>query len=267
MTWLAAEDLADLRRWAISGAVVVTAYSGIAAAMVTWHEPVAPGEPGAAIVIEFAPLLVGPATEETELPPGPEMEMSDASRRKASPEDSEKEETKAKVEAKAEQKVEDKVEIKPVEQPPEVPPAPDPQVAVLPPPPREIEQEAAKRQEPRPPSPATSAPKPSNSSAVQTWQKQVSALIERHLRYPAAAQRRGEKGDVQVSFGLDRQGQVTDSRIARSSGNALLDEEALAVLRRVQSFPAPPRDLPGDRVGVALPVRFLRPQASSVAKR
>jgi protein TonB len=268
MTWLAAEDLADLRRWAISGAVVATAYGGIAAAMVTWHEPIASsGEPGSAIVIEFAPLLASPGREQSELPPGPEMEMSDASPSKESPEDGEKEETKTKVEVKFEQKVEEKVEIRPVEQTPEVPPAPNPEVAVLPPPPREVEQEAAKRQELRPPSPVTSAPKPSNSSALVTWQKQMSAVIEHHLRFPTAADRGGAKGDVKVAFGLDRQGRLIDSRIARSSGNAQFDEEALAVLRRVQSFPAPPADLSGDRVDVTLPVRFVRSQASSVAKR
>src|SRR2546426_560318 len=126
MIGLAAEDLADLRRWAMCAAVVVLAHGGIAAAMVTWHEPVEPDEPAAAVVIEFAPVLAGPTLQQSELPPGPEMVMSDASPKKESPEDKEKDETEQKVEAKLERKVEEKVETKPEEEPPpEVPPAPD----------------------------------------------------------------------------------------------------------------------------------------------
>ncbi len=45
MIGLAAEDIADLRRWAISGGIVLFAYGGIAAAMVTWHEPAEGREP------------------------------------------------------------------------------------------------------------------------------------------------------------------------------------------------------------------------------
>jgi protein TonB len=65
------EDIADLRRWTISGAVVVFAYGGIATAMVTWHNSIEPAEPAAAIVIEFAPVPVAPAAQQTEIRPDP----------------------------------------------------------------------------------------------------------------------------------------------------------------------------------------------------
>ena len=141
------EDLADLRRWAISGAIVVLAYGGMAAAMVTWHEPIEPNEPGGAIVIEMAPVLTGPTMQEQDLPPGPEMQMSDASPSKDSPEDKPEEKVEEKVEAKVEQKVEEKVETKPLDEPPpEVAPAPNPEVAIpLPPPKQEVKQETPQR--------------------------------------------------------------------------------------------------------------------------
>jgi periplasmic protein TonB len=275
MIALAAEDLADLRRWALSAVVVVTAYGGIAAAMVTWHEPVDLDEPAAAIVIEFAPLLVGPTMQQTELPPGPDMVMSDASPSKPveSPEE------------KPQEKIEQKVEAKLEEPPPEVTPAPNPEVTV--PPPEEAKPEIVQRQEPRPPAPTTSAPsfvpdqtaaipaaptqgKPdvNKSNAVQTWQKQIFALLARTLRYPALAERRGQTGIAQVAFSLDRQGRVYEPRIVRSSGVAALDEEALALLERAQPFPPPPaREFPGERVSLSVPVRFLPPGASTDAKR
>ena len=40
MMALAADDIADLRRWAICGAVIVLAHGGIAAGIVNWGEPI-----------------------------------------------------------------------------------------------------------------------------------------------------------------------------------------------------------------------------------
>ena len=45
-------------------------------------------------------------------------------------------------------------------------------------------------------------------------------------------------------FSLDRQGRVVDSRVVPSSGAAALDEEALALVRRAQPFPACRRNCP-----------------------
>jgi protein TonB len=272
------EDIADLRRWAICGAVIVLAHGGIAAGVVTWREPDESAEPAAAIVIEFAPVPVGPAVQHMEIPPGPEQVMSDASpsRPTESLEEEVEEKVEQKVEAKLEQKVEERIESQPVEEPPpEVAPAPDPEVAVQPPPPQEVKQETPKRQEPRPPAPTTSAPQaipeqvaavpaaptqgqliPDNPTAVPTWKTQIVALLERNKRYPEVAQSRREQGVAQVFFSLDRQGRVIDSRVVRSSGATSLDEEALALLRRAQPFPAPPRELRGDHVDLTVPIRF-----------
>jgi len=45
MKALSAEDVADLRRWLISGAVIVLAHGAIAAGMVNWRDEIEPGEP------------------------------------------------------------------------------------------------------------------------------------------------------------------------------------------------------------------------------
>jgi protein TonB len=261
MMALSAEDLADLRRWLICGAIIVLAHGGIAARMVNWRDTIEPAEPAAAIVIEFAPVPVAPPTPQTDIAPGPEQVMSEASPDKP-------------VErVEDEQKVEAKVASRPVEEPPpEIKPAPNPDVAVEPP---AQEVTTPQRQEPRAPAPTTSAPQalpeqtaalpaapaqgrmtPTNSNAVPTWKTQIVALLERNKRYPPAAQSRREQGTAQVFFSLDRQGRVIDSRLVRSSGASALDEEALALLRRAQPFPPPPTELPGERVDVNVPIRF-----------
>jgi len=278
MISLTAEDVTDLRRWTLCAALVVLAHGGIAAAMVSWRDVVEPAETAAAIVIDFAPVAVAPPAPPSELPPGPEQVMSDASPNQPTETVEEKIEEKVepKVEVKLAQKVEERVEAKPVEEPPpEVRPAPNPELAIETPAPQEVKQETPQRQVPRLPAPATTAPQampvetaaipaapaqgqpnPHTSKAVQTWRGQILAVIERNKRYPAQAEARGQQGVARVFFSLDRQGQVVGSRLVSSSGVAALDEEALALLRRAQPFPKPPPELAGDRVDLVLPLRF-----------
>jgi len=258
---LSAEEFADLRRWGISAAIVVLAHGAIAARMVPWSEDIEPAEPAAAIVIEFAPVPVAPPTPPTDIAPGPEQVMS-----QASPE-------RPVEHVEEEQKVEEKVTANPVEEPPpEIKPAPNPEVAIEP-----RQQEIAKvlPQELRTPAPTTSAPQaipeqtaavpaapmqgrltPTQSSTVPTWKMHILALLERNKRYPESAQSRHQQGVAQVFFSLDRHGKVINSRLVRSSGATVLDDEALALLRRAQPFPPPPPELPGARVDLMVPIRF-----------
>ena len=261
MMALSAQDLADLRRWTICGAVIVLAHGAIAAGTINWREEIEAAEPAAAIVIEFAPVPVAPPMPETNIAPGPEQVMSEAS--PATPIEQ--------VEQK--QKTPEKVASRPVEEPPpKIKPAPHPDVALEPP---RQERATQRPQNPRTPAPTTSAPQalpersaavpaapmqgrvtPNTSNAVPTWKTHILALLERHKRYPEIAQSRRQQGIAQVFFSLDRQGRVIDSRVVRSSGASVLDEEALALLRRAQPFPAPPRELPGEHVDLTVPIRF-----------
>jgi hypothetical protein len=91
-------------------------------------------------------MPAAPAMPRANIAPGAEQVMSDASPNKPVESLEEK------------QKVEEKVASRPVEEPPpEVKPAPNPEVAIEPPP-QEVKQETSKRQEPWPPAPTTSAP-------------------------------------------------------------------------------------------------------------
>ncbi|HEY7245881.1 MAG TPA: TonB family protein [Xanthobacteraceae bacterium] len=261
MSAMAGEDGGDLRRWVFSGAIVLLTHGAIGTAMLPWREASEPEEPAAAILVDFSPIAVAPASVETEIPPGPEQVMSDASPDKPV-------ETKETVEPKPEQRTEPSEEP-----PPEVRPAPNPDVPIQPP--QEVKPQTVQQQEPRPPAPMTSAPQAApldraavpaapvlgrsarkNSKAIPTWTTRIVALLERNKRYPPAAQARGEQGVAQVFFTLDREGHVLDSRITRSSGAAALDEEALALLDRAQPFPAPPPELAGPQVNLTVPIRF-----------
>jgi periplasmic protein TonB len=88
------------------------------------------------------------------------------------------------------------------------------------------------------------------------WQTALAAHIERFKRYPAKARSSGEQGIATVAFTIDRQGRLLTSRIVQSSGSATLDQETLAMLVRAQPMPAPPTNIPDNKLSFIVPVRF-----------
>jgi periplasmic protein TonB len=88
------------------------------------------------------------------------------------------------------------------------------------------------------------------------WQTALAAHIERFKRYPAKARSSGEQGIATVAFIIDRQGRLLTSRIVKSSGSPMLDQETLAMLGRAQPMPAPPSDVPEDKLSFIVLVRF-----------
>jgi protein TonB len=248
MMQLAAEDRSDLQRWMFSSLAVLCVYAGLTATVATWRYPddTMAAEPSGAIVVDLAPLAAAPSTTPTDIAPGPEQLMSEA-QPVAKPEEAPPDETL------------------------ELPPAPSPDAAVAmptkPQPDVTPQQQAAAATTSAPPAvneriapvavaPTQGVPNDKNSEAVVTWRTRVLALVERNKRYPEAARSRREQGTAQVSFTLDRKGMVVSSRVTQSSGSNALDEEAIALLKRAQPFPAPPATFPGEFVVVRQPIRF-----------
>lgn len=97
-------------------------------------------------------------------------------------------------------------------------------------------------------------------AAVQSWQREMIAQIERHKRFPPDA--KGRSGVVRVAFSVDRAGRLTGVRILGSSGSAELDEAALDLIRRSQPFPTPPSALPETELNFVAPVRYLASTSS-----
>ncbi|QMS88228.1 energy transducer TonB [Nostoc edaphicum CCNP1411] len=77
------------------------------------------------------------------------------------------------------------------------------------------------------------------------------ACRECNAKYPEAARRRGVEGRVEVAVDTDAQGNVTNVRIARSSGNRDLDEETARQARNWKLKPAE-----GGRQGVSIATEF-----------
>jgi len=65
-------------------------------------------------------------------------------------------------------------------------------------------------------------------------------------------------GTTLLRFELNRAGEVIASEISKSSGNTVLDREALELLHRASPFPPFPAEKPGARDSYLAPVAFAR---------
>ncbi|KAF1005916.1 MAG: hypothetical protein GAK28_02824 [Luteibacter sp.] len=89
------------------------------------------------------------------------------------------------------------------------------------------------------------------------WQSTLLAWLKRYRRYPRQSERSHQEGVVWVRFSVDRQGRVADPVVQQPSGYPLLDEEALATVRRASPLPPPPAEVPSDPVMVLVPINFF----------
>jgi protein TonB len=102
------------------------------------------------------------------------------------------------------------------------------------------------------PSPAASRPGSPRVDA-DAYRASLYARIYAAVRYPESARERGAEGVAVVSFSFDARGQVTSAALAQSSGDAALDAEAVASVRRASPLPPPPE---GAQRAYAIPLRY-----------
>lgn len=77
-------------------------------------------------------------------------------------------------------------------------------------------------------------------------------LILKNITYPPLAKKVGWQGRVLVSFIIMEDGRVTNIKIVKSSGHAVLDRNVLETIREVQPFPKPPV-----RAELFIPVNYV----------
>jgi protein TonB len=226
-----------LSRWTLAGVTIVLAHAAIVAAVALWYDR-RPVEPTIlpAIAVTLAPAeSSSPEIQDQDIAVGPTMQQAEAA-----PTAPPKEE-------------------KPVEQVMQPPSPPQEAEVTLP---KDEPKQEEKPRESRPPAPETRAPPKTDhiGQFSEAGAKAYNALVFGHLqrfkRYPLAAH--GVTGTVLVQFVLNRAGDVTESKVTKSSGNGVLDREALETLRRASPFPAFPDAKPGAEETYIAPVNFER---------
>lgn len=221
------------RRWALCFALVAFLHAAPALIAFWWLAPIdfAVAPPPAAVMIDMEPL---PAPVPVAPPhPQPRIESPPVPDVPAAP--------------------------KPAVALPRTPPHPAPRHEEAPPKPdlpAAAEPAAAPVSEPAPPAPAPAPPAPV-STAEPTWRGLLLGRLEQFKRYPALAQARRQQGVVYLRFVMDRDGKVVSSRIDRSAGYPLLDEETQALLERAQPLPKPPPEIGGDTIELVVPIEYF----------
>jgi periplasmic protein TonB len=251
---------ARIGRWSAAALIACALHAGgIALALMHQPEEEDADDTAGALTVELAPLPAPKPVDTPDVAHGPEQQV-------------------AKLTPEASKPVVEKVEedIPPVEPSP----AQEPEVVLPKPKPDETERpkDEAKEAAPRdavpqqdvdvpvttaPPRveapPAVSTARADGQSAAiaraqASWQTALLRQLNRKRVPPGARGRRGQ-WEVVVAFTLDRTGKVLDSRITKSSGLPVLDQEAQDLLRRV-TFPPSPDELPGTTFEYSLPIRF-----------
>ena len=75
-----------------------------------------------------------------------------------------------------------------------------------------------------------------NGEAMLKFEDRIKFQIQKNKHYPEAAKKLGIEGKVGISFDLLKDGNVEDIRILESSGNEILDTEAINTIKRCIPF-------------------------------
>jgi protein TonB len=109
-----------------------------------------------------------------------------------------------------------------------------------------------------PPSNILSAPSavsgPANSAAAK-FQQALLRHVAHYQRYPNAARSQRLQGKVDTQFSMSRDGKLLGVWVRTSSGQTLLDKEAMETIRRAQPLPPIPPELP-DRLNIHVELVF-----------
>lgn len=93
---------------------------------------------------------------------------------------------------------------------------------------------------------------------VRAYQKKVYKLVKSNTAPPRAARRARLEGTAYVLVTFDERGQILSVRLRKSSGHKILDEDALATVKKLRSLPQPPGELGWTKKSLTIPIRYKR---------
>ena len=255
-------------RWGASAAMIVTLHVGAALFAMNWLKQVPDeGVNMPAILIDMTPETSAPQATPLDIAPGPVMQQADASPPEPVQQQAVEEmipptppQEQPDVVAPPEQKLEPSpAKPEPLKVPPLEKPAPAKPKAVRPdarkpsdalPAPRTSAPPRAQREAPL----ASAVNAGSVASMIATYNQRVRAHLMRFHQYPKSAN--GQNGVVTVNLTLGRGGQVLSSRVGGSSGVAVLDAQAMAMVRQAQPFPPVPPEITYGTMLIKVGVKF-----------
>lgn len=94
------------------------------------------------------------------------------------------------------------------------------------------------------------------ATAHARYEQLLFAWMNRHKDYPLLAQRRGIEGRGSLRVRIDRAGRVLEHALVASTGQGVLDEAALDMVRRANPFPAVPEGYAGGSFEFIAPFEY-----------
>ncbi|MDR2354497.1 MAG: energy transducer TonB [Deltaproteobacteria bacterium] len=91
---------------------------------------------------------------------------------------------------------------------------------------------------------------------LDSYISKVRNRMDRNKKYPNRAE--SKNGVVEINFTILADGAVTGAKIVTSSGHSALDDEVMALVRRVTPFAPIPPEIGRDRLNLTVPVVFSR---------
>lgn len=108
--------------------------------------------------------------------------------------------------------------------------------------------------------PAAAGPTPAEitrlANAKNMWLLAFEKHIKKYRKYPKSAKRKNQEGTPNVTFVIDRAGNLMEARVSRASGVDTLDEEAVAMFQRATPLPAVPPEMEGETLQFTMPIVF-----------
>ena len=92
--------------------------------------------------------------------------------------------------------------------------------------------------------------------AMLHYQDMVKQRIEEVRRYPEWAKEQGREGVVQLKFIILANGNGQKIKLIHSSGSKILDQEAIATIKRASPFPPPPKEIASSSIQMEVSLVF-----------
>jgi protein TonB len=97
---------------------------------------------------------------------------------------------------------------------------------------------------------------PADPGALQGYKVQLAAFAQKYQRYPPQAREREWEGIAEVKLTIGENGRIREVSIASSSGHDILDQEAMAMVRKAAPLAEITSALRNKEFSINLPVVF-----------
>lgn len=100
------------------------------------------------------------------------------------------------------------------------------------------------------------APARPQGDVLAAYRQRLTALLAGQQEYPRVAALRGWEGEVRLRLRVARKGNLLGVQLDHSSGYAVLDQHAVAMLEALSSLPPLPEALEANEIQVVVPINY-----------